>query len=89
MSEELTIADYEKILADKRRLTRELDIALHGAGAAKQASLCDLIDPAKKAGRVVRAAKAIIAILNEFDGNYQLIDNELWDELWDATDALR
>lgn len=45
----LTIADYEEVLADKRRLTRELDIAMHGEdGAAVQASLCDLIEPAKK-----------------------------------------
>jgi hypothetical protein len=42
-----SIGDYEDVLADKRRLTRELDIALHGeTGAAKQASLCDLIHPA-------------------------------------------
>ena len=48
-------SDYEDVLADKRRLTRELDVALHGEeGAAKQASLCDLIEPAKK----MRAANA-------------------------------
>lgn len=48
MSDELTIADYEEVLADMRRLTRELDVALHGEeGAAKQASLCDLIEPAR------------------------------------------
>lgn len=39
---------YELAVADKRRLTRELDIAMHGEnGAAKQASLCDLIEPAR------------------------------------------
>lgn len=44
---DLTIEDYEDVLADKRRLTRELDVAMHGEeGAAKQASLCDLIDSA-------------------------------------------
>lgn len=43
------INDYEEALRDKRRLTRELDIALSGAdGAAEQASLCDLIGPAKE-----------------------------------------
>jgi len=43
------IADYEEALADTRRLTRELDIAMHGKeNAAKQASLCDLIPLAKK-----------------------------------------
>ena len=42
-------ADYEEVLADKRRLTRELDIAMHGEdGAAQQASLCDLIEPANR-----------------------------------------
>jgi chromosome segregation ATPase len=36
-------------LEDKRRLTRLLDEALHGEGnAAEQASLCDLIEPAKQ-----------------------------------------
>jgi hypothetical protein len=45
----LTAKDYEAVLADKRRLTRELDVAMHGeAGAAKQASLCDLIPMAKR-----------------------------------------
>lgn len=43
------VADLEEALADKRRLTRELDVAMHGEeGAAKQASLCDLIPLAKR-----------------------------------------
>jgi hypothetical protein len=43
------LADYQEVLTDKQRLTRELDIALHGEeGAAKQASLCDLIQPARQ-----------------------------------------
>ena len=38
---------YE-ILADKRRLTRELDVALNGErGAAQQASLCDIVSQVK------------------------------------------
>ena len=45
---EQTVRDYEEVLADKRRLAREIDIALHGVdGAAKQTALCDLIEPAK------------------------------------------
>lgn len=45
----LTIADYEEVLADHRRLVRLLDVALHGEGnAAPQASLCDLIEPARR-----------------------------------------
>lgn len=37
------LADYEEVLADHRRLVRELDVALNGEGAAKQASLGDLV----------------------------------------------
>ncbi len=41
--------DYKEVLDDKRRLTRELDVAMHGEkDAAKQASLCDLIGPAQR-----------------------------------------
>lgn len=38
------IKDYEEVLADHRRLVRELDVLLNGEeGAAKQASLCDIV----------------------------------------------
>jgi hypothetical protein len=40
------IDDLGEVLEDKCRLTRELDVALNGAGAAKQASLCDLVSQA-------------------------------------------
>jgi len=43
MSEALTVADYEEVLADYRALVRRLDVALNGDGAARQASLCDLV----------------------------------------------
>lgn len=39
----LCIADYEEVLTDHRRLVRELDALLNGAGAARQASLCDIV----------------------------------------------
>ncbi|KWD49699.1 hypothetical protein WL67_20895 [Burkholderia ubonensis] len=40
----LTIADYEGVLADHRRLVRELDVLLNGEeGAAQQASLSDIV----------------------------------------------
>jgi hypothetical protein len=45
--DDLTIADYEEVLADHRRLVRELDVALNGDGAAKQASLCDIVAQVK------------------------------------------
>ena len=37
-------ADYEEAMASHRALVRRLDVALNGeAGAAKQASLCDVV----------------------------------------------
>lgn len=39
--------DYEEVFADHQRLVRELDIALNGDGAAKQASLCDIVKQVK------------------------------------------
>lgn len=45
----LTISDYEEVIQDKKRLTRELDVALNGKeGAAVQASLCDLVAQARR-----------------------------------------
>lgn len=50
-AEALTSADYEEVLADHRRLVRELDVALNGEeGAAKQASLCDIVRQVKREG---------------------------------------
>jgi hypothetical protein len=46
-----TPADYEEVLADHRRLVRELDVLLNGEeGAAPQASLCDIVMQVKKQG---------------------------------------
>lgn len=43
-----THRNLSEVIDDYRRLTRELDAAISGeAGAAKQASLCDLISPAR------------------------------------------
>lgn len=40
--------DYKEVLEDKRRLARELDVIINGEdGAAKQASLCDLLSQVK------------------------------------------
>jgi hypothetical protein len=44
----LTIADYEEVMADHRRLVRELDVLLNGEGAAKQASLCDIVGQVRR-----------------------------------------
>jgi hypothetical protein len=35
--------DHEEVHADRRRLVREMDVMLHGDGAAKQAALCDML----------------------------------------------
>lgn len=43
-AEQPTADDYEEVLADHRRLVREMDVLLNGEdGAAQQASLCDLV----------------------------------------------
>jgi len=46
----LCIADYEEVLEGHRRLVRELDVLLNGAGAAKQASLCDIVSQVRSEG---------------------------------------
>lgn len=52
----LTTQDYKEVIADHRRLVRELDEALSGPGnAAKQASLCDLIPQAKAMRAALKA----------------------------------
>lgn len=45
------VADYEEVLTDHRRLVRELDVLFNGeAGAAKQASLCDIVSQVRREG---------------------------------------
>ncbi len=47
--EELTIDDYKEAFEDHKRLVREIDVILNGEeGAAKQASLCDLVGQIEK-----------------------------------------
>jgi len=49
----------EDLLKSKRELTRALDVALHGEdGAAKQASLCDLVGPARDLRGKLKEAQA-------------------------------
>lgn len=49
--ETASVADYEAVLADHRRLVRDLDVYLNGAGAAPQASLCDIVSQVAAAVR--------------------------------------
>lgn len=46
--EALTIADYEEVLADKRRLTKELDDAIFGEGGATRPAMCDVLSSVRR-----------------------------------------
>lgn len=60
------VKDCEEVLADKRRLAREIDIALHGEeGASKQASLCDLVEPAIRLRAIVKELEAVNRLLDD------------------------
>lgn len=39
----LSTQDYEEVIADHKRLVRELDVLLNGENAARQASLVDIV----------------------------------------------
>lgn len=58
-------ADYEAVLADHRRLVRELDVLLNGDGAAQQASLCDVVGQVARYQRLfgMPLAKVLDALL--------------------------
>lgn len=45
--DELTIEDYKECFEDHKRLVREIDVIINGDGAAKQASLCDIVSDIK------------------------------------------
>ena len=45
------VRDYEEAMASHRALVRELDVAMNGDGAARQASLCDIVEQLKDAVR--------------------------------------
>lgn len=58
-----SIADYELAFADHRRLVREIDIIMNGAGAALQASLCDLVGDIKHLGKVRDSERELVDML--------------------------
>lgn len=67
MNEQLTNANYEEVLSDLRRLVRELDVAMHGEdGAAKQASICDLISPAREMRKEIEHHRESIRCMSAF-----------------------
>jgi hypothetical protein len=62
-----TVADYEEVLADKRRLTHEIDVLLNGKHAATQASLCDIVGQLQsmsRRGELSPSGFAMITLLN-------------------------
>ncbi len=62
-----TIKDYEDVLKDKKRLAREIDVALHGEkNAAPQASLCDLIPLAAQMREQNKSLRAALEHSNEW-----------------------
>lgn len=58
--DQLTIQDYKDALADKDNLTRDIDVILHGDGAARQASLCDLVGPIQKIASHLSSMTALL-----------------------------
>jgi hypothetical protein len=65
------IADYESAGADVRRLTRQLDVEMHGEGAAPQASLCDLMGSGKKLRDRAELAERVVAdLLDHWPGEW-------------------
>jgi hypothetical protein len=66
---DLTAADYDQALADHRRLVRELDLAMNGPEAAAQpASLCGLIEPARRMRSALIDAGTILNAIRARDG---------------------
>lgn len=67
------VSDYDAVLADHRRLVHELDVALSGeAGAAKQASLCDLIAQAKQLRTVAEQIDTTLCVHGHVDAGTDL-----------------
>ncbi len=68
------IRDHEEVMADFRRLVRQLDVAMSGeAGAAKQASLCDLIGTATE-------MRALLSRFDHFGPRGGFADVTLYDD---------
>lgn len=66
--EALTIADYEAAFTDHRRLVRELDVLLNGeSGAARQASLCDIVGQVADTGTKIAATPPRLAREGDVD----------------------
>jgi hypothetical protein len=84
-------ADHEEVHADKRRLVREIDVIMNGDGAAKQASLCDLVHQIEALTKDAKRYRWLREGDYTFDVERQLRDGRGWlrteDELDSAIDA--
>ena len=82
------IFDREEAAASSRNNVRLIDIAMHGEeGAAKQASACDLVDPARILRERADAAEARITDLQAEVGRLEL-DKRGADQVMKALEAL-
>ena len=62
------IADYEAMQVQNRKLVRRLDVALNGDGAARQASLCDLVSQFEDKPVLTERIERLEAALRELVG---------------------
>ena len=88
---------YIDYAADKRRLTRELDVAMHGVeGAAQQASLCDLVGPARDlrtrleqfSKRATEARRFANFVLNNTEHNTEVFSKPVWQHIRELATAV-
>jgi len=79
------LAGYKEWGDDVKRLTRELDVALFGPDAVEQASLCDLVGPARKLSEELArlrlspdgdAGDYFVAIINPYGKDQKWLDKK-------------
>lgn len=78
-------ADHDAVHASHRKLVRKLDVALNGeAGAAPQASLCDVVAQLERLSRERDTASRALALISE--GRERRMPDGTT-EVWDIEDA--
>jgi hypothetical protein len=73
------IKDYEEANEDKNRLVREIDVILCGKDAAKQASLCDLVNPIRELKENYDKLKKENAAFKQAIGVNNIVVKELYE----------
>lgn len=81
------IEDYEEMYEDHKRLVRELDRAVFGKEAAKQASLCDLVGPIKK--KIEEAVEALRELLADVTSEMYEHQTKDWTSVSEAKEFLK